>query len=681
MWIKKYFLIVAFVFPLLALAQPTDKVFFSVEEALENPLAVSRFYLDCSNGDDSLFFENIGRFANLTSLTVVGFDGTNFPEELFATRSLTSIAVAECLDLNYKAFLSKLSALNNLQQLTIDEGELLIVPSEITALPRLQKLVITNCDNLQIERSIDVLAGCKQLKYLGLPVNEICELPANIGKLSNLEILDISNNALMDIPESMVQMNNLNILYTTNNLFLNPVDELSKISPLQIRYLSVDSAISEEEQQAIKKLFPGASIGYSSPGDSLLDSESPDENPVYGEFTTTSGGSQILSEAYLHYARLFNYKSGFDSLLFAERYANPQYAYQSRNNSQARYTWNTMILYYWKHRNPELPKGTICFNFYPGPGKSYPGYINLFFREMTAFRGMYWVLDDDMSKRHFIRDFQKRKMLKRNPGEGWNDFRLYYDDINKRFTLEFKNINGMTRLNAYPLKENICAPELSREEYLKRYVRYSRLLDSRRKRFDNRLLRSRSSYNKSMKKLFETQWKSFSEVYFSDAEKKMTQAQWLLYYDRIIADESAAFEGAPVTAPLLERYLTINNYLQARNAAFLGFDTLSTPVAFDFVDVLGNKCVVREVFTLNTMQKIFYSTAGTLGFEAHLMGFKPTNDMLILVFLRNGQVGIVSPQSLLALDLSNITTVQTLQVKLFDSKLFTFGQLKSESRL
>jgi len=681
MQIQKYLLVVILLFPMLVGAQPSDKVFDNVEEALDNPLAVSRFYLDCSSGDDSLFFASISRFQNLNSLTIVGFTETKLPEALFKVQSLSILSVTECLDLDFKSLMYDLSKLKNLQQLTIDESELLIIPAEINNLTQLKKLVITNCDNLDIERSIEVLAGCKNLNYLGLPVNDICELPANIGKLNKIEILDISNNALMDIPESMVQMNSLNTLYTTNNLFVNPADEMSKISPLQIRYLSVDSTITDEEQLALQKLFPGASIGFSSPGDSISGMDTPNENPVYGEFTTINTESQILSEAYLHYARLFNYESGFDSLLFAERYANPLYAYQSKVNAVNTYNWNSMILYYWKHRNPELQKGTICFNFYFGPGESYPGYINAFYREMTAFRGMYWVLDEDMSKRQFIRTFQKRKMLKRNPGEGWNDFRLYYDDISKKFTLEFKNLNGMTRLNAYPLKENIVAPELSREEYLKRYLRYSRLLDSRRKRFDNRLLRSRSTYIKSMKKLNENQWKSFTEVYFSDAEKKMSQAQWLQYYDNIIANESAAFEGAPVTAPLLERYLTLNKYLQARNEMFLGFDTLSVPLAVDFVDALGNKCVVREVYIMNTMQKIFISSAGTLGFQAHLLGFKPGRDMALLIFLRNGQVGIVSPQSLLSLDSTNTTSIQTLQVKLFDSKLFTFGQLKTESNL
>jgi len=681
MWLKKYLLIFIITFPVMAVAQPAEKVFYSVEEALENPVAVSRFYLDCSSGDDSLFFENISRFPNLTSLTIVGYPNADLPDKLYTAQSLTSIAVAECLDLNFKTFLANLKKLKKIQQLTIDESELLVIPTEITALPQLQKLVITNCDNLQTERCIDVLTGCYNLKYLGLPVNDICELPTNIGKLSNIEVLDISNNALMDIPESMVQMNNLNTLYTTNNLFLSPVDALSKISPLQIRYLSVDSAITDEEQETLKKLFPGANIGFSSPGDSLTATENPDENPVYGEFTTINTETQILSEAYLHYSRLFNYESGFDTLLFAERYASPLYAYQSKVNAPNSYNWNSLTLYYWKYRNPELPKDAICFNFYAAPGRTYPGDINLFYRELSVFRGMYWVLDEEMTKKQFIRDFQKRKMLKRNPGEGWNDVRLYYDDVSKKFTFEFKNLNGTTRLNAYPLKENICAPELSRAEYLKRYLRYSRMLDSRRKRFDSRLLRDRAGYNKTMKKLHDNQWKSFTEVYFSDAEKKMTQAQWLQYYDNIIADEAAAFEGAPVTAPLLERYLALNKYLQARNQMFLGFDTLSVSMAVDYVDALGNKCVVREIFMMNTMQKIFFSYAGTLGFQAHMLDLKPGRDMAILIFLRNGQVGIVSQQSILSLDTSNTTTVQTLQVKLFDSKLFTFGQLKSESNL
>lgn len=680
MRILKLVFAIVILLPSLGYSQPSDKIFENTEEALADPVGVTKFYLDCSSGEDSAFFASIARFPNLKSLTIVGYNEKTFPAALFQCQSLTTIAFTECSDLDFRSLIVALRSLSQLEQLTIDESELLVVPPEIAQLATLNKLIITNCDNLNVESSIEVLAACKSLQYLGLPVNDICELPDNIGKLNKIQILDISNNALFDFPESMSQMNNLSTLYTTNNLFINPVDAISKVSPLQIRYLAVDSTLSPEEKLKLSELFPEATIGFSSPGDLSTSVEEIPDSATYGEFRTLDGKFQILSEAYLHYARLFNFNPGFDSLLFEERYADPRYAYNSLMSSQQTYAWNSLRLFIWKNKNSELPPGTICFNFYPTSLSSYAQDIILFYREITVFRGMYWVLDEDMNQAKFKRDFVKNKRARRTLGAGWNDIRIFYDDEAKIFTLEFKNAFGFMRLRAYPLFENLRKPELSREDYLKRYLRYQRSLDSKRKRYDARLTRNKTSYRKTMLKLHSTQWKSFSEVYFSDAEKKLSQNQWLKYYDNIIANEKAAFEGAPVTENLLDRYLIINNYLAAGGMSLLGYDSLSNASPVDFVDQLGNKCVVGRVVVLNTMQKLFSSMGGTLGFEPHTLVVGPSKDVVIIVFLRNGQIGVVSRATYSTFK-PNPNIIQKLEVKLFDSKLLTFGQLAMEAGL
>lgn len=678
---KIYIILCIFIvlLPLQVLSQSTGKVFDNLDEALADPTAVTRYYLDCSEGDDSAFFAAIDRFPNLKSLTVVGYEGRTFPVSLARALSLETFSVSECLDIDFGKMFSLLSGIATLVKITIDECELVNIPAEITRLPALNTLVISNCDNLNTEKCVDVLAGCKNLKYLGLPVNDICELPANMSKLANIETLDISNNALLDLPGSMALMNQLDTLYTTNNLFLNPTDELAGISPLQIRYISVDQEITDEEKQKLAVLFPNTTISFSSPGDQLLEPDTASSGIQFGEFRSFSGPTQILSEAYLHYARLFNFDPGFDSTLFSERYSDPRYGYSNLISSLRTYNYNSIPLYLWKSNDSYLPKGSICFNFYDVPGRPYSQNIILNFREITAFRGMYWVLDEDMSKGSFKRNFVNRRMVRRKPGTGWNDFRIYYDDITKSFTFEFKNAYGFTRFKAHPVFENTRDPQYSREEYLKRFLRYSKTLDSRRKRFDKRIVRSLSTYRKTMLRLYASQWKSFAETYFSATEKAMTQDQWLQYYDMIIANEKAAFESAPVSENLLQRYLDMNKYIYSNSTYMLGFDTLGTPAQIDFTDETGNKCVVRRIFILNTMQKIYVPVFGTLGFESQRLFIGPSSDIVMIVFLRNGKIGVVTRETF-----SKFTPDQSgyeLKMKLFEGKLFTFGQLAAEAGL
>ncbi|PKP03825.1 MAG: hypothetical protein CVU11_06840 [Bacteroidetes bacterium HGW-Bacteroidetes-6] len=663
-------------------SQNEQKVFENIDEALENPSAVYRYYLDCDTEDDTLFWNNCSSFSNMQSLTVVGFAAKSFPVELLTLKKLTTLNITECGNIDFVAFFSSLRSLSQLNQITIDECDILVLPPVVATLPVLNRLIITNCDNFDVGKSVDVLSQCKNLKYLGLPVNQICELPPNIGKLSQIEIIDISNNALYDLPESMSQMSSLNSFVAASNLFINPVDAYSKISSLQIKYLSVDPILSDEDRERLEKLFPQTTIEYVSADQASSDIQqtAPDSVTTYGEFISMDGRLQILSEAYIHYARLFNFSNDFDSLLFDERYADMRYSNTSRNSQAMVYSWDAIDIFFWKAPKDLYPKGTICFNFYAKSGASYNQTVIKSFKELMAFRGMYWILDEDMSKKEFNKTFVNKKNLKKQPGLGWNDFRIFYDDELKSFSLEFKNLNGFVRIKAHPVAENQNQPELSKTDYIKRYTRYQRSLDSRRKRFNTNLTRSKISYRKTYNKLVSNQWKYFSDNYFSDTEKKMSQKQWLDYYDRVIADEKSAFTGASVTENLLGRYLVINNYIQSFSTALLPYDSLPVDALVDFADPIGNKCVVKKIFLINTMLKVFSIAEGTLGFEPHQLEIGKSTDMIVVVFLRNGQVGVADRASYS--QLSPVSGgVATIVVRLFGDKLFTFGQLAVEAGL
>jgi len=677
--------ILCFLFYVLPLNAQEDgaPVFYEVAQALRQPGQVEKFYLDCMLEDDSLFFISLPRFVNLKSLTIVGYEEERFPAGLFTSGRFTRLCLSECINVNFSTFFRDLTSCKRLNTLTIDECDLTNISSDLSLLPALNKLVITNCDNLDLEKTITNLAGIKSLKYLGIPVNQICEIPSNINLLEQLEVLDISNNVLIDLPESMSSLINLQAMSTEGNIFPNPVEALAKVGSLKIKYLSVDENLSDAEKNRLKQLFPDALIEEKKPAGSIADTVSYATGPgstedsiAYGSFRQLQGGTFIYSEAYLHYADIFGkLYPGFDSLMFDERFRSPDYAnvYKITN-----VLWTTRMnatqLFYWKNHKTGMKGKQIAFNFYP-PESPYSENVRLFNRELTAFRGMYWVYEGGLTKKEFKKKYIIKIRQNRTPVESFNDIRLYYDDLSKTFTIELKSTSGFETITAHPVLEGAKNPELSKDQYYKRYYRYLNSLDSRRKRFNKRLIRDKGTYHKNHDKLYKNAWQSFTTNYFSAYEKKMTRQEWLEYYDWVVGHEKQAYEGAPVTQGLLRRFLTLNKYIQNTNSFDIMFDSAAVAQNIYFTDTAGTKLVVESIYVLNTLQKIYIQRVGSLGTEPNQLSLKGSTVTGLLLFLRNGNVAVVRPEQYSRYTW-DVRSERQVVAEVFAFRLITFGQLK-----
>jgi Leucine-rich repeat (LRR) protein len=689
--IKKYFLIlICFLASNQLYSQENTIVYDDLETALTDPAKVEKYYLDCESEGDSAFVSNIKKFTNLKSLTIVGYSGERLPVAIFSSQSIISLCISECTGINFNSVFRDIVALKQLRTLIVDECDLLQVSSELSLLPDLNKLVITNCENLNLEKTIENIAGCRKLKYLGLPVNQICEIPSNIGLIKQLEVIDISNNIVYDLPESMAMLNNLQTLNMEGNIFINPVNSLSKISSLQIKYLSIDNDLADTDRERLKKLFPNTVIVEKDASNNLsyIDSlniadSKPDDSVTYGTFNTIYSSGNILSEAYLHFADVFGdprLLPTFDSLLFDERYHNLSYANTLRiTNAQTAYNWNTPRIFMWKKNWVNIGKKQFAFNFYT-KDKAYPSAIALFNKEITVFRGMYWVYDGDLTKKQFKKKYTIIWRGASLAGNNWNDIRIYYDDVAKTFTIELKNLRGFERFVAHPVNENINDPELSKEQYSKKYTRYLNSLDSRRRRFNKRLLRDKATYNKNHSKLFQGLWKGFSEDYFSEQEKQMTQKEWLQYYDWIIANEKEAFANAPVESPLFKRFLTINRYVENVGGTNVIFDSVPRIHLVNFVDKDMKKQVTKDIFIVNTLNKVYSSSFGTLNFKPNSVLLGPSKNVALIVFFRNGNIGVMKSSDFAKLDLKSNAEMD-IKLDILDFKLVTFGQLAAAAGL
>jgi hypothetical protein len=658
-------------------------VFTEVNQALQQPAQVVNFYLDCELENDSLFFASLSRFVNLKSLTIVGYSGDLFPQSLFTSGRFARLCLSECVDLNFSVFFRDLIACKSINTLTIDECNLTLIPPDLSELPALEKVVITNCDNLNLEQSVKNLSNCVKLKYLGLPVNQICEIPTNIGLLGKLEVLDISNNVLLDLPESMSLMTNLQTMNTEGNIFINPVDALARIGSLQIKYLSVDSNLSDTERNRLKQLFPNTVIEEKKAnGESATITQTDpsvtttSDSITYGSFRLVQGSNIIYSDAYLHYADIFGKGlPSFDSMMFDERYYDITYINVFKaSNTPWLLRWNCPQLYLWSNKSTGLKGKSIAFNFYE-PGQTYPSDTRVQLKELMAFRGMYWVYDGPLRLKEFKKKFIVKMPKKRVSAIGARDIRIHYDDLSETFTIEVKFASGYEKFSAHPMLESTTNAASSKEQYYKRYYRYLNMLDSRRKRFDKKLIRDKATFHKNFKRLFANTWAAFSQNYLSPQEKKMTPQEWLEYYDWVVGHEEEAFDGAPVTQGLISRYLAINKYIGNPMGLDVMFDSAANYQNVYFKDTAGTRLVVQSVYVLNTLQKIYSSVPGSLGVNPNRLLLETSSSVALLIFTRNGNVGVLSP-SQYRKETWNSGLEHEVTVDYFDVRLLTFGQLK-----
>lgn len=177
-------------YKILPRKKKAEGLFWSLEDALENPLACRKLVLQ-RQGIEELP-ENIRLLVNLEHLFL---DGNN-------VRTLPT-GIGELAHLQF-LFLRN----NQLQQL----------PPEIGFLKQLEELDLRYN---QLTSLPDEIGNLESLKFLYLQNNFINEIPPAIGNLQSLIELDVSNNtALMTLPAEINQLRNLEKLIISSHTLL-----------------------------------------------------------------------------------------------------------------------------------------------------------------------------------------------------------------------------------------------------------------------------------------------------------------------------------------------------------------------------------------------------------------------------------------------------------------------------
>lgn len=84
-------------------------------------------------------------------------------------------------------------------------------------------------------------------------------LPSQVGQLTNLRILDLSDNKFTGVPAEVGQLKNLEVLDLSNNLLTGLPNELGNLKNLKLLDLSGNN-YSEMDLAGIRKNLPGTTV-------------------------------------------------------------------------------------------------------------------------------------------------------------------------------------------------------------------------------------------------------------------------------------------------------------------------------------------------------------------------------------------------------------------------------------
>lgn len=648
-------------------------------------------------------FYRLSVLKNLTALTLRENALTKVPDNIRGLKALQSLSVEDNVGLDFNDLFLHLKAVQ-LRQLSLIDNDLKVAPAAISEISSLKKVQLSGSNQLDYAGFVEHLSRLPNLTVLSIAVNYITELPKNIDRLRALQVLDVSNNNLTELPDEISSLKAINNLSIQGNLLIDPAADLEKLKDNNIQYLSLDKEISGEELEKIRKMFPAAQIDFpiskedKEAGEArLLAEKKAEEPPVRNGELKVRKEAVILSAAYQLYPILFQgIVYNYDTLNFEERYHDLRYqnVYQRVNRVAEPFVtlhFRKYLMFFEKAGK----RNETWFRFSADQNTS------LNFPELRAFGGMYWVYKGPLTKKQFkkaylenrkevveIGWFGQTKKRKRRRAIRWNDIRVDFDKNNSLFKIEVKTDTGFAAFTAYPVVTGIPI-ERSQQTYYRRYQMYDRVLTRRRQRFKGGQATSRARYDLNFKRMKDYAWKEL-QLRMSDDEKVMTEEDWLSYFDMVIADEQKALDNSGLVWTFISKALLLRGYISGNPAAAVpvpvpppaaadsyAFRTINA----DFVDAKsGGKLAVANIVVLDNKNKTLARINGTLGLFPNPVRLRQFSSYSILVELRNGSWGAVSPEEIDKCTLEPNKVFQ-LNTRVMDKNLDTIGDLlKSGTR-
>ncbi len=607
---------------------------------------IKSLMVNCNEVDFKSFVKEIDKFNALETISIENYQESYFPETL-KQLSISSFKLKSSPDVDLKALFELIAQIPTLKELRLENNDIEQLPSSSSFLKNLTSLSITSNQNLEVNSIV-----------------------ATLSNAQNLKVLDLSNNAIENI-SSLWAVRHIDSLKIEDNL----IDDFAFLNSLKdgkLKYISIDEQdtdVSNKIQQMLPDIVlyqkPSEILPVSYYQDTDIRSSNITFERHYGEISVGGVKFKALSNAYYHYHKIFNNRRfiyDFDTLMFNQRYLDTNYAITWKR--QENVTYDVVGL-----------KKQFCFWSKEVKFKIDPKHSNYFYKtfpELRAYHNITWVYKGNLTKREF-----KRKYIK---GKGWLDIRIYYHEEAKDFTIQLKSKSGFEDINSYPLayrKRKVLPLEMAQKQYLKTYIKYSKVLDTRKKRFHTELIRNKKKYERTRNKSINKTWKSFQKIYMSEAERQMSREDWLLYYDEVIKSEIRALSSAATSVDLLARSLDLEKYRESNIEDLTNKNAQLSDVTF--TNHNKETLPAKQFLIIDLQDRSYNKYRADLGISLQSV-FLTQGNTCIVVELRNGDMGYIRAEALNLIE-PNKDGAYYIPLDIIEKELSTIGQMYKTLKL
>uniref|UniRef100_A0A1J3J635 Plant intracellular Ras-group-related LRR protein 2 n=1 Tax=Noccaea caerulescens TaxID=107243 RepID=A0A1J3J635_NOCCA len=260
--------------------------------------------LDVSSNSLESLPDSIGLLLNLRILNVTANNLTTLPESIAHCRLLVE------LDASFNNLTSLPVnigyGLQNLERLSIQLNKLRYFPTSISEMRSLKYLDVHMNEIHGIPNSIGRLTKLEVLN-LSSNFNNLMSVPDAITDLTNLRELDLSNNQIQAIPDAFYRLKKLEKLNLDQNPLEIPSQEVAKQGAEAVREFMrkrwVDIMAMEEQRMGVEAERHGDGTGWVSWGSSMVTNlvSGVTQNIGFGGGSSGDGGDKKPKESYFYH--------------------------------------------------------------------------------------------------------------------------------------------------------------------------------------------------------------------------------------------------------------------------------------------------------------------------------------------------------------------------------------------
>ena len=129
-------------------------------------------------------------------------------------------------------------------------------------------------------------------------------------------------------------------------------------------------------------------------------------------------------------------------------------------------------------------------------------------------------------------------------------------------------------------------------------------------------------------------------------EQKLSRDDWLVYYDKVIANEKKAMGNASPTLGNIVRSIKIDGYTIRALATIINprADTSNTTIKTLYQNNKQDKLAITDILVIDVEAKTYKKYIGSKGVKTITIDNPDNTNSILIAWLRNGDIGFLNQE-------------------------------------